>query len=140
MKQWKNRHRIIRAIIQIGFFLLYSGAWAAAFGGVRYILGQIHLVEPIEFNGLVKTLAVLVLMTIIMGRFFCGYACAFGTLGDGVYGLSCWIQKNVLKRKKPFSFSKKTIIISQKIKYVLLAGILIFCFLGKYDLISSLDP
>ena len=37
-------------------------------------------------------------ITIVFGRFFCGFACAFGTLGDFVHEFYVWICKKV-KRK-----------------------------------------
>ena len=65
--------------------------------GVRYVIEQIRAGKPIEQNAFLVMLIALCGFTILFGRFFCGYACAFGTLGDGMYALSQWIQKKVKK-------------------------------------------
>ena len=38
--------------------------------------------QQVELTSFVTILIVLCLYTIVFGRFFCGFACAFGSLGD----------------------------------------------------------
>ncbi|HEX9062754.1 MAG TPA: 4Fe-4S binding protein, partial [Clostridia bacterium] len=58
-------------------------------------------------------------VTILAGRFFCGWMCAFGTLGDILYKISGMIFK------VPFTINEKADRALKKIKYVVLGFIII---------------
>lgn len=96
--QKRDIRRLARQIIQIIFFLWMPALYTSAFSGVRYVIEQIRAGKPIEHNAFLVMLIALCGFTILFGRFFCGYACAFGTLGDGMYALSQWVQKKVKKK------------------------------------------
>ena len=98
MMKKKDIRRLTRQIIQIVFFLWMPALYTSAFSGVRYVIEKIRAGEVIEQNAFLVMLIALCGFTILFGRFFCGYACAFGTLGDGMFALSQWVQKK-LKRK-----------------------------------------
>ncbi|MCB6994550.1 4Fe-4S binding protein [bacterium 210820-DFI.6.37] len=136
----KDRNRLVRAVIQIAFFFLAPGLFSAAFAGVRYLAGQIGGLELIEPTAFVKVLLILLAYTVVFGRFFCGYACAFGTLGDAVYEASAFLQRKLRKKKKPFKLPEPALRKLQYIKYILLVGILALCFLGYYSKVSKADP
>ena len=91
-------------------------------------------------NGFVMTLTGLAGFTVLFGRFFCGYVCAFGTFGDAVYALSGLIQKKVFKRKKQISFPDKAVPFLQKIKYILLFLIVILSAAGIYGSLKGHNP
>ena len=95
LRQKRDIRRLTRQIIQIIFFLWMPALYTSAFSGVRYVIEQIRAGKPIEQNAFLVMLIALCGFTILFGRFFCGYACAFGTLGDGMYALSQWVQKKV---------------------------------------------
>ena len=78
-KKQKQVHRYVRAIIQLIFFLLVPSAFTAAFSGVKYLFTQIGKGDAIGMTSFVTALCVLCLYTILFGRFFCGFACAFGS-------------------------------------------------------------
>ena len=101
LRQKRDIRRLTRQIIQIIFFLWMPALYTSAFSGVRYVIEQIRAGKPIEQNAFLVMLIALCGFTILFGRFFCGYACAFGTLGDGMYALSQWVQKKV-KKKLPW--------------------------------------
>lgn len=124
------QQRLIRGMIQLLFFISMPSAFVAGFSGVKYIFSQIHAGNVIEVNSFLLTLMGLGGFTILFGRFFCGYACAFGSLGDLVYEISGLIQKKVLKRKKQFSLPEKFVIILQKVKYLILLAIVVLCYMG----------
>lgn len=136
----KNQNRLVRAVIQIIFFFLAPGLFSAAFAGVRYIAGQIGGLELVEPTAFVKVLLVLLAYTVVFGRFFCGYACAFGTLGDAVYGVSAFLQKKLRKKKMPLKLPEAVLRKGQYIKYGLVTAILILCFAGYYNNVSKGDP
>lgn len=97
--QKKKIHPYVRAAIQLICFLFFSSAFTAAFGGIKYIASQLGAGEKIQWTAFVAALAGLCAFTIIFGRFFCGFACAFGSLGDAVHWLYLWICKKI--KKKP---------------------------------------
>ena len=84
LRQKRDLRRLTRQIIQIIFFLWMPALYTSAFSGVRYVIEQIRAGKPIEQNAFLVMLIALCGFTILFGRFFCGYACAFGTLGDGM--------------------------------------------------------
>ena len=89
VKQKKKLHIYLRATIQLLYFILLPSAFTAAFGGVKYIFTQIGLGKEVELTSFVTVLIVLCLYTIVFGRFFSGFACAFGTLGDAACTKKC---------------------------------------------------
>lgn len=68
---------------------------------------------------------------IVFGRFFCGFACAFGTLGDFVHEFYVWICKKVKRKSVGISDSiNKRLSV---IKYFILTIIILLCFAGVYS-------
>ena len=128
LRQKRDIRRLARQIIQIIFFLWMRALYTSAFSGVRYVIEQIRAGKPIEQNAFLVMLIALCGLTILFGRFFCGYACAFGTLGDGMYALSQWVQKK-LKKKLPW-VSEETGRKLQKMKYIVLLVLMLIYALG----------
>ena len=95
----KKRQRFIyqatRTGIQIICFLLAPSLFTEAFGGVKSIFRSISAGQMLEFNSFIRTLVILCGVTMLTGRFFCGYMCAFGSLGEWVYALSQKIQNGI---------------------------------------------
>ena len=137
-KQTRKRRSYLRAGLQILFFLLTPSLFTGAFSGLKYIFTQIGLSQPLKPVSFVKTLAVLCLLTMIFGRFFCGYVCAFGALGDGVQFVSKIVQKK-LKKKLPAipSGAKKWL---SKLPFGILTVIIILCAMGVYGSLSGYSP
>mgnify|MGYP000049024100 CR=1 FL=1 len=74
------------------------------FNGVKYIFTQLGQGEKIEMTAFVSALLLVCAFTIVFGRFFCGFACAFGSLGDAmhaIYGIICKKRKKKPIRIKP---------------------------------------
>ena len=131
-KQRMQRNALLRAAIQAIFFVMMPGAFMAAFSGVKSIFLAVSEGGVLELSSFIKALLGLCGFTIVFGRFFCGFACAFGSLGDLVYWLSGLIQKKILKRRKQIQIPAKYSPVLQLIKYVLLAAIVTTCALGIY--------
>lgn len=127
----KKRQRWVRAVIQVLFLILFPAVFTTAFSGVKEILKHFHEGTPISMSAFVTALLVICIYTICFGRFFCGYGCAFGTAGDGIYALSQWIQKKTKKRLP--KLSDQIILRLQYIKYFLLFFLALACVTGKYD-------
>ncbi|MGN0294831.1 MAG: 4Fe-4S binding protein [Lachnospiraceae bacterium] len=98
----------------------------------------------LEINSFLLVLIGLAAFTILFGRYFCGYVCAFGTLGDFVYWISGMIQKKLFRKKKQFSLSvslpESCFSALQKVKYLILAAIVVFSTLGIYEKLTGISP
>lgn len=86
-------HKYVRMAVQLLFFIVMPSVFTTAFSGIKYIFTQIGNNQPVELTSFVTVLIVLCLYMIVFGRFFCGFACAFGTLGDFVHEFYVWICK-----------------------------------------------
>lgn len=131
-------HRAVRWAVQIAFFLAVPAAFSAAFNGVKYIFAQMGAREAIEPGAFVALLAALLLFTAVFGRFFCGYACAFGTLGDVVYALFAPVRKPLRIPARPLPAVLQRGL--QMAKFAVLAGICALCFMGVWAQVSPYSP
>ena len=137
-KKQKQVHRYVRATIQLIFFLLVPSAFTAAFSGVKYLFTQIGKGDAIGMTSFVTALCVLCLYTILFGRFFCGFACAFGSFVDALHGIYLWICKKI--RKKPYRISEKITKYLYLLKYIVLAMISLLCYAGVYAKTKGTSP
>ncbi len=126
---------VIRTVSQILFFVWLPSLYISAFAGLGELIaaslsGSFSLAETWpSLLALVATVPV----TVLAGRFFCGWMCAFGALTDWIYGI----------------FSKKTgglVKIPPKVdralkylKYLILAVLLILGAAGAVS-VSALSP
>lgn len=137
----KKRKQIVsclRAGIQLLYFLFLPSVFTAAFNGVKYIFTQLGQGEKIEMTAFVSALLLVCAFTIVFGRFFCGFACAFGSLGDAmhaIYGIICKKRKKKPRCIKP-ELAKKLVLI----KYGILLLIALCCFAGVYRKARGTSP
>lgn len=99
MKKKQRKVRLIRAAIQLIF---YSSAlpFSTAFAGVKSIFLTIGGQQSVTWNSFLDITALLLITTILFGRHFCGYACAFGSLGDALYELTAFIRAKCFGKRK----------------------------------------
>ena len=106
------------------------------FGGVetlfKYLAGG-ELIKKIVPANIVLLVAIIVL-GILLSRFFCGWICAFGAL-QGAFG---WLGKKIFKRR--FVVPAKLDRILRWIKYPVLAGIIYFTWSTGTLIIRPYDP
>ena len=137
----KKRKQIVsclRAGIQLLYFLFLPSVFTAAFNGVKYIFTQLGQGEKIEMTAFVSALLLVCAFTIVFGRFFCGFACAFGSLGDAmhaIYGIICKKRKKKPRRIKPDLAIKLALV-----KYGILRLIALCCFAGVYQKARGTSP
>ena len=112
--------------------------FTAAFNGVKYIFTQIGSGNRIELTAFVAVLLMLCVYTMIFGRFFCGFACAFGSFGDAVHAIYVSCCRKL--KKKPVSIPAKAAKKLTYMKYVILAIILFLCYLGAYSSLKGTSP
>lgn len=134
----KKLHGRLRAAIQTGFFLLFPSAFTAAFSGIKYVVTQMGLTEQIAITPFVTAFLVLCIDTIVFGRFFCGFACAFGSMGDGIHTLYVRICKKC--RKKAVRLPQKVCVCLGAAKYPVLFAVLLACFMGMQEKFRGTSP
>lgn len=140
-RQQEQKHRVwLRAGVQLLFFLTMPGAFVAGFNGVKQLFLRIGTGSVLQLDSFVLSMLGLCGFTILFGRFFCGYVCAFGSLGDFVYALSGLVQKKLLHRKKQFQLPEKFIPLGQKLKDLILAVIVLLCAANQYGKLSGTNP
>jgi len=137
-KQFNMIRRLINAGIHVLFFLMFPAIFSTVFSGVKYICSQFAAGQMLTINSFIITLIAVFAFTVIFGRFFCGFACAFGSYGDLMYLISSTIQRKL--RKKTFQFPKRLRNVFRYGKYVVLFAVILLCLFGLTDWISKLSP
>ena len=131
-------HRWLRYGIQLVFFIMAPALFSGAFNGVKYLFTQIGLGQAIEPTSFLVQLVAVLAFTILFGRFFCGYACAFGTLGDYLYNAFEFVRRRTpLPRLK---FPTVLVRVLSLLKYAVLIAICAACFMGVWASYSSNSP
>lgn len=138
IKKRKVRLELIRTIVQIGFFIAVPWIYSSAFAEIKNIFAAIGNGEHLKFTSFTITLIAIAVVTILLGRVFCGWVCAFGTLGDIVFKFSRFIQKKAGFRIPGISITAANKL--KKIKYLVLTGIIGLSFFGKNNIINQNSP
>ena len=137
-KTLKKVHVWVRAVIQLLYFLFIPSAYTAAFNGVKYIFTQMGAKSHLELSSFVVTLIALCLFTVVFGRFFCGFACSFGSLGDAVRAFYVFICKK--RKKKPVTMKASVVKYLQAVKYIVLVLLVVSCYTGVYSKTQGMSP
>lgn len=126
----------IRHGIQLAAFILYPGLFISVFGAIRDVIVSIangNFSLQAEGTQILILIAVLP-VTILWGRFFCGYLCSFGAMGDLVHFISSRL--HIRQLRVPDKAEK----ILNKIKYAVFLLILVFVWIPGTQTDSSLSP
>lgn len=134
----KNAPALIRFLVQAVFFIFFPSAYSASFAGVKYIFTQLGLTKMTEVTPFVAILIALCLYTVVFGRFFCGFACAFGSMGDWLFSLHSLISKS--RKKKPLAVSPKILTKLSWIKYAVLTAVIVLCVTGNFEKTAGSSP
>ena len=130
MKKKQRKVRLIRTAIQLIFFIAAPSLFSTAFAGIKSIFLAIGGQQSVTWNSFLDITALLLIITILFGRHFCGYACAFGSLGDALYELTAFIRAKCFGKKKKHGYPEEWVHRLQKVKYVILAFLLLSCITG----------
>lgn len=127
--------QIVRFLIQIVFFIFLPGMYINAFSGIRQIYTGIinHTFSFGQYYPEMIEVAAIIPVTILMGRFFCGWMCAFGTMGDIIHHLSSKVFKI------SFRISEKADRVLKSFKYLLLGFLVLAVWSFGLDL-SGANP
>ena len=137
-KRIKQAHVGLKVVIQAACFIFFPGAFSAAFAGVKYIFTQIGVHEWISLTSFVVTLIMMCLFTCVFGRFFCGYACAFGSLGDWLFAIHKAIDKK--SKRKLWRIPEEVTGKLSMLKYLVLAVVVVLCVVGRWEVTQGMSP
>lgn len=131
-----NKIQIFRHLVQIILFFLLPGLYIMAFSELKSIYqmllkGNFNFIQA--FPGIFELITIL-FITILLGRFFCGWVCVFGAYNDLIHEIS----KNVFKIK--FKVNKEADFILKYLKYLVLAVILVFGWTFGSSILGSFSP
>ncbi|QAA30928.1 FMN-binding protein [Clostridium manihotivorum] len=128
--------QIARHIVQLIMFILLPGLYTLTFSEVKNVYkmiasGNFHFIRAIPA---LSEFIIVMLLTVLMGRFFCGWFCAFGTYNDWIHLIS----KHVFKIK--FKVNERVDSVLKYVKYVILLMLLIVtCTLGS-NILEGTSP
>ncbi|WP_160679061.1 FMN-binding protein [Clostridium sp. C8-1-8] len=128
--------QIARHIVQLIMFILLPGLYTLTFSEVKNVYkmitsGNFHFIRAIPA---LSEFIIVMLLTVLMGRFFCGWFCAFGTYNDWIHLIS----KHVFKIK--FKVNEKVDSVLKYVKYIILLMLLIVtCTLGS-NILEGTSP
>ena len=140
MKKRQRKVRLIRAAIQLISFIVAPSLFSTAFAGIKSIFLAIGGQQSVTWNSFLDITALLVIITILFGRHFCGYACAFGSLGDALYELTAFIRAKCFGKKKKHGYPEIWVHRLQKVQYLVLALLLLSCLTGMYSRLQGMSP
>lgn len=125
MKRLKNKkisaRQVVRHGIQLAAFLLLPGLFISTFSAIKAVYLAV-IQGTFSFSTLAQPLLLLLAIfpvTILWGRFFCGYLCSFGAMGDLLWGVSGKLFG------KPLRVPHKADRLLKGVKYLLLLGIVV---------------
>lgn len=139
----KHRHKkasvlaAVRHTVQLAAFLLFPGLFISAFSALESIytavIGGSFDASALS-QQLILTVSIL-LITAVMGRFFCGFLCSFGAMGDLL-----WFIRRTLKLPR-LKVSETADRLLKKLKYVVLPAIAVFIWTFGLNVGSGIiDP
>lgn len=142
-KEKRRANRLQRWCVQGMFFLLAPSAFATGFMGLKTLLMQINVMNThrgydFEVMSFTILLIVLLLAVVLLGRFFCGYVCGFGLLGDALYKLSDVITSK-LGIKRP-TLPRVAQLVLRSLKYVVLVVVCVLVLMGFYKEVNADSP
>jgi polyferredoxin len=131
-----NKSQVLRHAIQLILFLVLPGLYAMTFSELKTVYqmvigGNFNFLQA--FPSLVEFTTVM-LLTIVMGRWFCGWLCAFGAYNDLIY----FISKKIFKGK--FKVNEKVDSILKYVKYLVLIFIIIASWTMGSNILESTSP
>ncbi len=128
---------LARRIVQAAAFILFPGLFISTFSAIKTIYTALiggTFTWAANAGDLVLVLAML-FITVLTGRFFCGFLCSFGAMGDALWWLG-----GRLKLRRP-RISPKLDHALKYVKFVLLGSIVLLVWtLGVSILSGTRNP
>lgn len=128
---------IIRRGVQLISFLLFPGLFISVFSAIKSVYTAVAQ-GTFNLGTLFPQLLILfavIPVTIFFGRFFCGFICSFGSMGDFLWFISRKL------RKRPVRINEKADRVLKSFKYLFFIFILVFLWtLGTVSFDNSYNP
>lgn len=136
MKSRIQKMQILRIVVQIAFLFLLPGLFTLTFSGIKgiylsIIKGTFNLAQ--SYPNMIELFTIIPL-TIIFGRFFCGWMCAFGTFNDIIYKMSKYVFK------VNYKVNSTTDAVLKYLKYVVLVMLIVFVWTMGSTLFVTSNP
>ncbi|MCH5139115.1 4Fe-4S binding protein, partial [Clostridiaceae bacterium UIB06] len=131
-----KKSQVLRHTIQLIMFFALPGIYAMTFSQAKTVYkmiinGNFDFIQVLP--SLMEFISVMI-VTILMGRWFCGWICAFGAYNDLVY----FISKKIFNRK--FKVDERVDSILKYTKYVILIFIIIVSWTFGSSILQSTSP
>lgn len=126
--------RVLRVLLQAAFFIFLPALFIDAYNGFKQLaVGLLHhSFDPVQqIPGLIAAMTILP-ATLLLGRFFCGWMCAFGALGDWIHLL--------FGRFVKWRISERLYSALKAVKYVLLAFLAVAGWALGVSVFASANP
>ena len=134
MEKKVNKYTVIKVVCQIISLILIPGLFVDSFNGIKAFIDAIRLGDYASLPLTLLPTVLLIVVSAIFGRFFCGYMCSFGAIQDFFHYLGSKIFKHRIKR-----MPEKVDHYIKYLKYVVLVTILIMWCFGV-SLPEFMDP
>ena len=136
MKKKIKKIQIFRLAVQLIMFVLSPGLFILAFSGFKSIYemiikGDFNFIQA--FPSLIEFVTAIII-TILIGRFFCGWICAFGTYNDLLHLLS----KHVFKIN--FKVNEKLDSVLKYVKYLVLLLLVVVVWTMGSSVLDTTSP
>ena len=136
MKRKISTVQLFRHIVQFISFILFPGLFIMAYSSIKSVVMAI-VNGTFSIDALSSDIAIMVAVlsiTILFGRFFCGFICTFRAMGDLLYYLSGFVLK-----KHP-NINQKVDAALKYVKYVILFALVAFVWILGVSLNESYNP
>ncbi len=131
-----NKTQLLRHAVQLLSFLLFPGLFLTVFNALRDVVVALFTgtFALSALSGSLVTLTIVLGVTVLWGRFFCGYLCSFGALQE----LLAFAGKKLLpgRGKVP----EKADQVLKFVKYGVLLGIVLLLWALQLPVDSTLSP
>ena len=129
--------QIARHLIQLAAFLAMPGLFIMTFAAVGNLISSVfHGGFSVSENaGDLLIVSAVFCVTILCGRFFCGFLCAFGSVQEFLYGIPRLFVK---KRRQLMPEDVDEIL--KYLKYLVLIAIAFLCWVVGFTVPSSMSP
>ncbi len=136
MKTKIQKIQIVRIVVQIAFLFLLPGLFTLTFSGIKgiylsIIKGTFNLAQ--SYPNMIELFTIIPL-TVIIGRFFCGWMCAFGTFNDIIYKISKYVFK------VNYKVSSSTDAALKYVKYLILVMLIVFVWTMGSPIFVTSNP
>lgn len=128
-----NKVQLFRHSFQILMLFLSPFLFSLCLNGIKTMVSMLSKSDNVTLSPVVLSSITILMLTMVFGRFFCGWFCLFGAYCDGVYGIfGRFTKKITLKLIKHDKYLKL-------IKYLLLVFIIILCINGQQQWLGDKD-